>query len=189
MSSVQVIRCLLVAAGVGWAGAGAAQETVPVPPRPASPGPVPDLPPEPPPEPTTEERLARMTELSRELAKSYLEIWSSNGRAALADVEQVYGPLIVFYGQTFQQRHLAAEKRRFLRRWPQRSYALRPGTLQVQCSLGAQGCTVNAVIDWEVRAPARNEASRGTSSFKLGIDFSGPQPTVSSESGRVIRRS
>jgi len=177
-------RSILVALAVGAASVGVAQV-----PGAAPRSRVPDLPPERPPEPTRAERLARMTELSRELAKSYLQIWSSNERAALADVEQVYGPIIVFYGQTLEQRHLAAEKRRFLRRWPVRSYALRPGTMQVQCSLGAQGCTVGAIIDWVVRAPARRQVARGTSSFKLGIDFSGPQPAVSSESGRVITRS
>ena len=185
MWSVQAVRCGLVAIGLAWSAAGAAQE----PAEPPSRRRAPDLPPEPRPEPSPADRLSRMTELSRDLTASYLRIWSSNDRAALADVEQVYGPLIVFYGQTLEQRHLAAEKRRFLRRWPVRSYALRPGTMQINCSLGAQGCTVQAVIDWEVRSPARREASRGTSSFKLGIDFSGPQPAVSSEGGRVMRRS
>lgn len=170
MSRVQGVRWCLLALAV--AGAPAARAQAPAPPERAP-----------------ADRLARMTELARELTKSYLEIWSSNGRAAVADVEQVYGPIIVFYGQTLEQRHLAAEKRRFLRRWPVRSYALRPGTTRVQCSLGAQGCTVSAIVDWEVRAPARREVSRGSSHFKLGLDFSGPQPTVSSEGGRVIRRS
>jgi hypothetical protein len=184
MSSVQAIRWVLLALAVAGAPASHAQNGPPAAP-PASSGRVPD----PRPEPAPAERLAHMTDLARELTKSYLQVWSSNQRAALADVEQVYGPIIVFYGQTFEQRHLAAEKRRFVRRWPVRSYALRPGTTRVQCSLGAQGCTVNAIVDWEVRAPARREVSRGSSHFKLGIDLSGPQPAVSSEGGRVITRS
>jgi hypothetical protein len=188
MSRMQVIRWCLLALALAGASASRAQGLAPAAPS-ASSGRVPDLPPEPRPEPTAADRLAHMTDLARELTRSYLQIWSSNERAALADVEQVYGPIIVFYGQTFEQRHLAAEKRRFMRRWPMRSYALRPGTTQVQCSLGAQGCTVNAIVDWEVRAPARREISRGSSHFKLGIDLSGPQPTVSSEGGRVITRS
>jgi hypothetical protein len=184
MSSVQAIRWVLLALAASSASTSQAQNVPPAAP-PASSGRVHD----PRSEPAPAERLAHMTDLARELTKSYLQVWSSNGRAALADVEQVYGPIIVFYGQTFEQRHLAAEKRRFLRRWPVRSYALRPGTTRVQCSLGAQGCTVNAIVDWEVRAPARREVSRGSSHFKLGIDLSGPQPAVSSEGGRVITRS
>ncbi len=132
--------------------------------------------------------LRRMHELSHDLTTSYLQLWSTSNQAALADVNQIYGREIRFYGRNVSRRELWNEKRRFTRRWPIRSYGHRPGTMRTDCDVARQTCRVRAIIDWTAADPNRGARSRGASLFELGIDFSGPQPLVRSESGQVVAR-
>lgn len=132
--------------------------------------------------------LRRMHELSHDLTTSYLQLWSTSNEAALADVAQVYSDRIRFYGRTVSQRELWNEKRRFTQRWPVRSYAHRPGTMRTDCDVAGRSCRVRAIIDWTASNPRRGASSRGSSLFELGIDFSGQQPVVRTESGQVVAR-
>lgn len=132
--------------------------------------------------------LRRMHELSHDLTTSYLQLWSTSNEAALADVAQVYSDRIRFYGRTVSQRELWNEKRRFTQRWPIRSYAHRPGTMRTDCDVAGRSCRVRAIIDWTASNPRRGASSRGSSLFELGIDFSGRQPLVRTESGQVVAR-
>jgi hypothetical protein len=132
--------------------------------------------------------LAAMGDRSADLANSYLRLWSSSNAAALADVHEIYAPRVKFFGRGMDRRSLAAEKKRFVRRWPIRSYAHRPGTMRVQCNPTTRACVVKSIIDWKAAAPQRHAVSRGSSRFELGVDFSGPQPLVLYENGSVISR-
>lgn len=132
--------------------------------------------------------LAGMGDRSADLANSYLRLWSSSNEAALADVHEIYAPRVKFFGRGMDRRSLAAEKKRFVRRWPIRTYTHRPGTMRVQCNPTTRACVVKSIIDWEAAAPQRRTVSRGSSRFELGVDFSGPQPLVLYENGRVISR-
>jgi len=77
--------------------------------------------------------MASMQQRSADLARSYLQTWSSNARAALDQVPQLYAPRVRFYGRVLDRDRLMREKAAFLRRWPIRRYAHRPGTMQVSC--------------------------------------------------------
>lgn len=132
--------------------------------------------------------LATMRDLSADLANSYLRIWSSSDEGALADVHEVYAPRVNFYGRMLDKRAITAEKMRFVRRWPIRRYSLRPGTTRVDCDQNRRACVVRTLITWEAASPQRRAVSRGVSEFKLGVGFSGPQPQVVYEGGRIIAR-
>lgn len=132
--------------------------------------------------------LARMRDLSADLANSYLRIWSSSNEGALTDVHEIYAPRVNFYGRILDKRGITAEKMRFVRRWPIRRYSLRPGTTRVDCDANRRACVVKTLIDWEAASPQRRSVSRGVSAFELGVGFSGPQPLVVYEGGRVVGR-
>jgi len=129
---------------------------------------------------------ARLQQRSAALAHSYLQTWSSNARAALEQVPQLYAPRVCFYGRVLDRSRLMREKAAFLRRWPVRRYAHRPGTMQVSCDAGSRRCLVRSVIDWQAESPARHVVSRGASRFEQGIDLSGSRPVVFLESGAVL---
>jgi hypothetical protein len=135
-----------------------------------------------------ERDLSTMRDLSADLANSYLRIWSSSDEGALSDVHDVYAPRVNFYGRVLSKRDITAEKMRFVRRWPIRRYALRPGTTRVECNPNRGACVVKTLIDWEAASPRRQAVSRGVSEFELGVGFSGPQPLVVYEGGRVVAR-
>jgi len=127
-----------------------------------------------------------MQQRSAELARTYLQTWSSNPRAALDQVPRLYASRTRFYGQLLDHRRLMREKAGFLQRWPVRHYAHRPGTMRVTCDVGSARCLVRSVIDWRAESPVRRAVSRGASRFEQGIDLSGSRPLVFLESGAVL---
>jgi hypothetical protein len=131
--------------------------------------------------------MDRMRRRAESLAYRYLEGWSSGNAQALADVRALYGPRVNFYGKFIDQRGLFGQKRGFARRWPIRRYAHRPGTMRVTCDAATKACLVRSIIDWRAENPARGAISRGSSTFELGLGFSGPRPVVLFERGNVIR--
>jgi hypothetical protein len=54
--------------------------------------------------------MASMQQLSAKLARSYLQTWSSNTRAALDQVPRLYASRTRFYGQLLDHRRLMREK-------------------------------------------------------------------------------
>lgn len=132
--------------------------------------------------------MGQMEALSARIAEVYLRVWSANSEAAVADVPYVYGPSVLFYGRRTDQRSLAAEKRRFIQRWPIRSYAHRPGTMRVICNGRTLKCAVRSIIDWRVASPDRGAQARGSSTFDLGVGFAGRRPVILYEAGGRLRR-
>lgn len=122
---------------------------------------------------------------SADFTRSYLHRWSTNGRAALADVPRLYAPQVSFYGRLLNHDALIREKAQFLRRWPIRHYALRPGTMRVTCDAPGQRC-VRSIIDWRAASSARKVSSRGSSTFAQEMDFAASRPLIFRESGAVI---
>lgn len=120
--------------------------------------------------------------------RSYLHAWSTDTRAALADIPSVYAPLVTFYGRVLDNAALVREKAQFARRWPIRRYSLRPNTLRVQCNEKARKCLVRAVIDWRAENPARGARSSGSATFVQAYKVLASRPLVVSESGAVLRR-
>jgi hypothetical protein len=129
--------------------------------------------------------LADMQERTAVIATRYLQVWSSNGPASVAGVPYVYGPTVIFYGQTYTQDRLMAEKRAAIRQWPIRRYSHRPGSMQVLCSMSELKCVARSIIDFVAENPARGTAKRGSAKFDLGISFAGALPRILYEGGSL----
>ena len=132
--------------------------------------------------------LAGMQARTAAIAQRYLEVWSSDGAAAVQGVPYVYGPTVQFYGRTYSQAQLMAEKRRAVAQWPIRRYRMRPGTVQIICNEGEMKCGVRSVIDFVAENPRRGTSKRGSARFDLGVSFAGPQPRILYEGGSLNRR-
>jgi hypothetical protein len=91
-----------------------------------------------------------------------------------------------FHGRDMSARALREEKRRFVRRWPERSYRPRLDTMRTSCA--GPFCTIRAMFDFRAADPARGRSSAGTGILELGVSFAGGQPAIVSESSSVIRR-
>jgi hypothetical protein len=132
------------------------------------------------------EAQSSLAHRSADLTRSYLHTWSTNARAALADVPRVYAPQVSFYGRVLNHDALILEKAQFHHRWPTRHYSLRPGTVRVTCDAHRQRCAVRSIIDWRAASAARKASSSGSSIFEQGVDFAASRPLVFRESGAVI---
>lgn len=122
------------------------------------------------------------------IAERYLAIWSSNDGTAVAGVPYMYGPTVTFYGRTYTQSQLVAEKRRAIRQWPIRRYAHRPGTMRVTCNPPEMKCAARSVMDFEVANPARGTGRAGSARFDLGVSFAERQPRILYEGGSLGNR-
>jgi hypothetical protein len=122
-----------------------------------------------------------------ETSLAYLEHWSSDHRATLADVKQVYAPRVRFYGRTLNHSSLYSEKRRVAERWPIRRYEFNPGTGRVLCDAHSSKCTVSGLLRWRAQSPDRGAVSQGLARFSQTFDFSTGRPLVVAENGAVVK--
>ena len=124
---------------------------------------------------------------ARRLAIDYLDFWSGPNAVTLDATPDFYGSRVEFHGRVLSARALFEEKRRFVQRWPVRSYTPRLGTMAVQCETAAQICTVRTAFDFAAENPDRGRRSSGTANLELGISVAGPRPVIVAETSRVVR--
>lgn len=123
---------------------------------------------------------------ARQLMIDYLRSISSSNAQTLAASSRFYGTRVTFHGRSMTQAALIAEKRRFLRRWPERRYEPQRDAMSVTCQ--DTTCRVRTVLGFQAASPARQARSRGVSELVLTVSFEGARPVIVSESSRVLRR-
>ena len=125
-------------------------------------------------------------EAARALAASYLAAVSGPNEAMVGSSPHFYGGQVRFYGRATTRTALMAEKRGFVRRWPERRYE--PRAFRTTCTPGGETCTVRALVAFRAANPARGAVSRGSTELVLEVSFAGARPVIVAESGRVLRR-
>jgi hypothetical protein len=127
-------------------------------------------------------------QVARQLAVDYLDFWSAPNSLTLEVMPDFYGSTVEFHGRAMSASALMEEKRRFVRRWPVRSYSARIDTLRASCSLSGPICTVRGVFDFTAISPERGRRSQGTADLELQISFAGDRPIIIAETSRVSAR-
>jgi hypothetical protein len=125
---------------------------------------------------------------ARQLVTSYFDAWSSSNDDALQAMPDFYGTRVIFHGRSMSLQALMDEKRRFVRRWPDRTYRLQPDTLQVSCEPSGRSCTVRSLFSFEADSPSRSRRSKGTGVVEFVVDLSGDRPIIASETSVVQDR-
>jgi hypothetical protein len=162
-------------------------------PEPAPPNESPSAPPPPvrsarPETPPPEAPVRTREAGARDLALAYLDYWSAPNAVTLDATPQFYGPRVQFHGRALSARELFLQKQRFVQRWPERNYTVRPDSLRTACAPASETCIVHTVFDFIAVNPARGRRSTGTATLKLVVDVSGPRPVIVAETSRVLRR-
>jgi hypothetical protein len=112
-------------------------------------------------------------------------IWSSPNVQALQALEGLYEDDVTYYGKVISREAVLADKRRFVERWPQRFYTIRPGTLATQCDGGSLRCTVSGITDW---AAAKNaKRATGTANFFYTLVTAGDVLKIAEETSKVVQ--
>lgn len=122
------------------------------------------------------------------LTERYLDTVSAPGDAMVSAAPRFYAERVRFHGRTVSLAALMAEKRRFVRRWPERHYATQGGTTRTACHAASATCVVRTTFDFRADNPARGVRSQGVSELTLTISFAGERPLIVAESSRVVRR-
>ena len=110
------------------------------------------------------ERLLPVQKLS---AEAYKEQMAN----VLDVVDLLYGQQVVYYGKTVNKQEVLADKRRFMQRWPERRYAVRPLTLKKTCD-ATRVCAVSGIVDWSAANPATAAQARGSAEFYYRVLWS-----------------
>jgi DnaJ domain len=112
--------------------------------------------------------------------------WSSPNDRALRAVGPIYESSVVYFGKVISRQAVLEDKRRFVERWPQRSYSIQPGTLDAHCDGQGLRCEVWGMIDWKAANDAKR--SRGSASFQYLIRV-GTDGTlkIAEEAGKVVK--
>lgn len=130
--------------------------------------------------------LAARERSAKEFAVSYLDSWSAPNEAALGATAEFYAPRVLYHGRTMSLKRLSNEKRRFVRRWPEREYRPRQETIDIVCKHAGDVCTVHAVFDFVAANPVRGRRAQGTGALQLILDFNGERPLIVAEHSTVL---
>jgi hypothetical protein len=133
-------------------------------------------------------QLTPREKAARDLAFSYLDLWSAPNPVTLAAAASFYGEQVLFHGRVRDFGSVLAEKRRFAQRWPDRAYRYRRETTQVACESGGVRCTVWSLFDFAAGNPDQGRRSRGIGEHELVVSFLSHKPVIVSETSRVLRR-
>ena len=115
--------------------------------------------------------------------QAYLALWSHDADVNAASIERFYPPQAIYYGHAYSRAEILADKRAYVRRWPQRSYREVPGTLSAHCNADRSLCAVGVIMEWR-RVGAKVSIGRA----RLGFDFvpSDGARKIARESARIL---
>lgn len=131
--------------------------------------------------------------LAEQRARDYFEMlqarWSMDNATALATLRDAYSDIVNYYGRPLEKRTVLDEKRAFVQRWPERTYSIRPGTVNVSCDADGRLCTVTGVTDWRAASAARGAVSTGAATYEMQFIQEGGRISIIGESATILNRS
>ncbi len=136
----------------------------------------------------SEERFPEWAARAQSLSEDYLDAVSSPGEGMVAAAPRFYAERVRFHGRTLSLAALMAEKRRFVRRWPERRYVAQGDSVRTACNAATATCIVRSTFDFRADNPRAGARSQGVAELVLEISFAGPRPVIVGESSRVLRR-
>jgi hypothetical protein len=114
------------------------------------------------------------------------EVWSGDPERYLQVANDSYEDTVHYYGKYQTRDQVLADKRKFVEKWPRRDYRIRPGTLMVTCTPGANLCTATGTVDFSVSSAVKTVS--GVATFEYSLEVRGPGAYISTEGGKVLQR-
>jgi hypothetical protein len=104
----------------------------------------------------------------------------------LSIISNVYTKNVTYYGRVTPRQDVLEDKRKFMVKWPDRSYRIRPGSLTVTCALTRDTCKATGIVDFTVSSDARTII--GNAEFKYGMEIHGGGAFIASEDSKVLEQ-
>jgi hypothetical protein len=128
---------------------------------------------------------AALDERAASFISARISRWSSAGTSDLASFVSAYADQVLYYGSLKSREVVLQDKRRFVERWPERRYELRPNSVTAQCK--ADVCSVRGLLDWRARSVARAASASGMAQFEYEVMVSDGAFRIISENSSVVR--
>jgi DnaJ domain len=119
-------------------------------------------PPAPPPMPTYSNEQA-----ASDFIRNVVADWSSPNDRAVRAMEAIYEGSVTYFGKVTPRQAVLDDKRRFIQRWPRRSYSIQPQTLVTRCDGRFSSCIISGMMDWTATNSTRR--STGVASFQYVV--------------------
>lgn len=110
--------------------------------------------------------------------RDYVRVWEADERVGQRAMQAYYADEVLYYGKRMTRREVLADKRRFIRAFPERTYDIAPGSLRTRCDRAQ--CEARAVLLWR-RATPSGRTREGASALTLVFS--------AREGGRIVRES
>lgn len=127
-------------------------------------------------------------QLAMKFVRNYFVAGSADAGTAITQMGSLYGASVTYYGKQTSRTGVLADKRAFLRRWPERLYIPVERSMAVKCSSVTQSCRVTGNIQFECRSYTREDYSAGLASFAITVDVSASNTFIAGESSKVLVR-
>ena len=111
--------------------------------------------------------------------------WSGSNADLLPILDKLYTEKVLYHGKSTPRQSVLLSKRGFANRWPQRSYAIRPGSLTAACAAAGGTCRVKGTMTWKLHEAKTTTPSRGIASFAYSIVLKDSGPQISAETDTV----
>lgn len=118
----------------------------------------------------------------------FFGIWDDNSRVTPEKVASLYGRHVIYYGEAMTPAQVYANKRAFIRRWPDRRYALVPGTVSKGCDPSRTRCKVDVILRWSAASGTRHAAANGWTRVSIDLAREDGQFKIVREAGRRVSR-
>ncbi len=132
--------------------------------------------------------VQRMKENARSFMEEFHSMNSFPSEEYLDEIDDFYSKRVNFYGKNINFRAIIRDKTNFVSRWPQRYYAFENNNMNISCFPNAQFCSIEGVLNWEVKSNTRNKSASGRSSAYYEVEFTDDGLRITVEDGQVLRR-
>lgn len=99
-----------------------------------------------------------------------------------------YADVVFYYGEHLSKQIMLQKYDRFLKRWPERQYHIRPDSINVICFPSSGVCNFSGIIDWVAISRPRHKRSEGHSSWSYALLKQGDRFVITSVNGEVLKR-
>lgn len=134
------------------------------------------------PAPTAEENLYARAVAA---AERYFEASSEENSDTISFLHRTYAPRVMYYGKEVSRDTAMLDKISFVKRWPERRYAIQPDSVAADCD--GKSCLVEGIYDWWAYSEERDSTSAGTAEFRFKFAALAPL-VIALEDGTVIAR-
>lgn len=129
--------------------------------------------------------VADSTPAQDALIGSYFSFWDRDSHITPENVDKLYARRIIYYGHSMTREGLYRDKLNFIRRWPERRYAVEPGSAGKRCDADNSTCELTATLNWQTRG--FGGARAGRSRVRLTLAREDGELKIVREGGTTLR--